>query len=477
MNKIKDLIVSYDFSIKKCLKIINKNARGVCFVLKSNKLVGIATDGDVRRAMIKGAKFNQSIEKIMNKNFKALNVHTNEKIIQSNFSDSIKIIPLIDKLGNLVDFADIYSNHRVPLYQPQLGDRELKYLQDCIKTNWISSQGKYVKKFELQFEQIYKNRHSVAVSSGTTALHLALLTIGIKKNDEVIIPNLTFAATANSVIYCGARPVLCDVDKETWVIKTENIESLITSKTKAIIPVHLYGYPCNMKKISKIAKKHKLYLIEDCAEALGSKINNKLVGSFGDIATFSFYGNKTITTGEGGMLIFKNKKLSSKSKLLRDHGMDSLKKYWHNYVGYNYRLTNLQAAVGVAQMERYKEIIKIKIKIAKMYNTNLKNVKGIFQLPKDNKNIVNTFWLYTIILNKKYNRDQVIKKMLELGIDTRPVFYPLNLMPPYKKYSNKNLKNSELISKYGISLPSSLNLDIKDIIHITKTFEKVISTL
>ena len=307
------------------------------------------------------------------------------------------------------------------------------------------------------------------------ALHLALVALGIKEGDEVIIPDSTFAATINAVLYCNATPVICEINNETWCIDENEIKSLITSKTKAIIPVHLYGLPANMKEIMKIANNSNLFVLEDCAEAIGSKIDDKRVGTFGDCSTFSFYGNKTITTGEGGMVLFKNKKHFELGKLLRDHGMSNNKRYWHEIVGFNYRMTNLQAAVGVAQMERFEEIINKKREIFNFYNINLLNLKGISKMPFNSNNLYNSSWLYTLILDSSINRDKLIHKLNQLGIELRPSFCSLSEMPPYKNFRKSlNLKNSYLLSKNGVSLPSSIMLNKIQLKFIVKSFADVL---
>ena len=374
-----------------------------------------------------------------------------------------------------MDFADRDHLRSIPILSPSLNGNELNYLNDCITTNWISSKGKYVSKFENIFEVLHPNYYALAVSNGTTALHLALVALGIKEGDEVIIPDSTFAATINAVLYCNATPVICEINNETWCIDENEIKSLITSKTKAIIPVHLYGLPANMKEIMKIANNSNLFVLEDCAEAIGSKIDDKRVGTFGDCSTFSFYGNKTITTGEGGMVLFKNKKHFELGKLLRDHGMSNNKRYWHEIVGFNYRMTNLQAAVGVAQMERFEEIINKKREIFNFYNINLLNLKGISKMPFNSNNLYNSSWLYTLILDSSINRDKLIHKLNQLGIELRPSFCSLSEMPPYKNFRKSlNLKNSYLLSKNGVSLPSSIMLNKIQLKFIVKSFADVL---
>lgn len=364
----------------------------------------------------------------------------------------------------------------ITMAEPSLEGNEIKYVTDCIKTNWISSKGKYVEKFEKDFSRYCGMKYGVAVSNGTTALHLALVALSIKEGDEVIIPDLTFAATANAVLYCGAKPVLVDVDEKTWCLNANKLEKLITKKTRAIIPVHLYGVPCNMDALRMIAKKNNLFIIEDCAEAHGVEFKGKKVGSFGDISCFSFYGNKIITTGEGGMCLTNNPLLAEKMRVLRDHGMNKEKRYWHDEVGYNYRLTNIQAAIGVAQLERVDEIIKKRIKINQMYTRLLsQNKKVILPFGSDNESAF--YWMYSMVLKReaKISRDDLIKLLSEQGIESRPFFFPLHRMPPYfVKDGDDTYPTASKLSDQGISLPSYTNLDETKIKRICETINQLL---
>lgn len=361
----------------------------------------------------------------------------------------------------------------IPVASPQLNGNEKKYINECIDTNWISSKGEFVDRFEDEFSNYCNVEHGVSTSNGTVAIHLALKALNIGKGDEVIVPNLTFAATANAVIYTGATPVLVDVNEESWTIDPKAIEENISSNTKAIIPVHLYGQPADMDKILDIANENELYVIEDSAEAHGARYKVKKVGSFGDIACFSFYGNKIITTGEGGMCLTDDKNLKDKMEMLRDHGMDRDKRYWHNEVGFNYRMTNLQAAVGVGQLEKVDEIIQKRNWIKNTYDKYLKDIPGI-TLQKKLSNRDNVCWMYSILINKKFNvtRDELSGILKNNNIGSRPFFYPLDEMDIYKEYRNGNkLNNSKLISRQGLNLPTSLNLSEDDIKRITKVIK------
>tara|TARA_Y100000389_G_scaffold167531_1_gene172786 strand:- start:33474 stop:34910 length:1437 start_codon:yes stop_codon:yes gene_type:complete len=464
---LKNFICEYNQPISTVLKVINKNSKGICFVLRESKLVGVISDGDIRRGFLKGFNAESLADEVMNKNFFALNINSNEEKIRKSFSSKIRFLPLVDDNGNLKDLADSKKSHLIPLMEPSLQGNELDYVTDCIKTNWISSQGAYVQLFEKKFEDMYPGMRALAVSNGTVALHLALYAYGIGHDDEVIIPNITFVSTASSVLHCNAQPVFCEIDESSWCIDVKQVEKLITKKTKAIMPVHLYGNACNMDVLSDLADEYKLLLIEDCAEAIGTKWKKKLVGSFGDASTFSFFGNKTITTGEGGMVLFQNAKIAEKAKILRDHGMNPNKRYWHDVIGFNYRLTNLQSAIGVAQMERLSEILDKKKKIAQSYSNKLNKISSLVTLPEQNSNIFHSNWLYAVILKGNINRDHIIKELLNFGIDTRPIFYPLNLMPPFKSFrQSKKLDISLQISQQGLCLPSSISLKETEIDYI-----------
>tara|TARA_Y100000310_G_scaffold283462_2_gene305442 strand:- start:822 stop:1922 length:1101 start_codon:yes stop_codon:yes gene_type:complete len=351
----------------------------------------------------------------------------------------------------------------IPVYEPTMYGNELKYATDAIKSTWISSLGKYISLFESGFAKFVGCKTGVAVCNGTAALHIALVGLNIGKGDEVIIPDLTFVATANAVKYTGAEPVFVDVDKETWQIDPKAIEKAITKKTKAIMVVHLYGHPCDMDPIMALAHKHNLKVIEDAAEAHGAEYKGQKVGSIGDVGCFSLYGNKIITTGEGGMIVCNDPKLAERMRFLKDHAMDHDKRYYHPEIGFNYRLTNVQAAIGLGQLEHIEEAIENKRRIAKLYNDQLGDVKGI-SLPPEGEGIKNVYWMYCILIGKEFgiSRDELMEKLQEAGIGTRPFFIPMHQLPPYKD-DGKKFPNSKLLGDEGINLPSSAHLSDSDV--------------
>jgi len=364
--------------------------------------------------------------------------------------------------------------YQIPLYKPYINYSESRNVGQCLKTKWISSKGEFVQKFENKFKRLFNYKHAISVSNGTAALHLAVMALGIKKGDEVIVPSLTYVATANVVSYAGAKVVFADVNLNDWQISIDSIKKNITKKTRAIILVHLYGQPCNLDPIIKLAKKNKIKIIEDCAEALGSKYNNNFVGSLGDISAFSFYGNKTITTGEGGMVVCKDKKIYKIILKLKSQGLnlESKKYYDHDVVGYNYRMTNICAAIGLAQLSKLNLIIKKKIDIFTKYKKILS--KHFIRLHDQNKNTRHTFWLVNILCKNLNQKKKLINYLKKKSIETRPIFGPMHKLKMYR--TKKNFKNSEFISNTGISLPSYPSLksnEIKYICHqIIKFFKK-----
>ena len=279
----------------------------------------------------------------------------------------------------------------IPVSEPDIGEKEIEYVDDAVRSGWVSSHGEYISKFEKRFKSYIGTEYGLTTSNGTTALHLALSAIGIKEGDEVIVPDLTFISPVNAVLYNRAVPVLCDIDRDSWCIDTEKLERLITKKTKAIIVVHLYGNSADMDRIMEIKEKYNLYVIEDTAESLGTEYKKQKLGSFGDVGCFSFYGNKTMTTGEGGFCTTNNDEIYQMMAILRDHGMTPENRYWHEYIGYNYRMTNLQAALGVAQLERLDYFINRKGEIAAKYKKYLENY--VTPHPTGD-NYKGTYWLY-----------------------------------------------------------------------------------
>jgi perosamine synthetase len=363
-------------------------------------------------------------------------------------------------------------NKDYSIARPMLTGNEKKYILDAIESGWISSIGSYIEEFERAFAAYHGVKHAIATHNGTIALHLALTAIGIGEQDEVIVPDLTFIATANSVKYCGATPVLTDICQNDWNISVADIRRKITPKTRAIVPVHLYGNPVILNEILSIAETNGLTVIEDCAEALGATYNQKKVGTFGRISCFSFFGNKIITTGEGGMCITDDEQLAERMRILRDHGMNRTKKYWYDHVGFNYRMTNMQAAIGCAQLEQIDDFLAKRDHIYEQYTGFLKDIPGIVLQEGHGQRTVN--WMFTVRMKgfSEQQRDRV-RELLKLShIDTRPAFYPIHQMPCYadQKFPDGIFPNSTVVAREGISLPTHPGLTDEDIAYIAGNF-------
>ena len=455
-------------SLIEVIKIINDNALGIAFVVDENqKLCGTVTDGDIRRALLKDIGLQEKIESIINKEFVFGRIDQSYESLIKKSSGKIKIIPLVNEHFNVVDFFKYKHEVYFPVAIPNLSGNEFKYLTDAFLSTWISSSGEYIARFEQAFSSYSDCQHGITTSNGTAALHLALLALGIGEGDEVIVPDLTFAATINTVLHANATPVIVDIEHDSWCIDPNAIKKAITPKTKAIIPVHLYGQVCAMGEIMAIAKHYNLYIIEDCAEAHGAMYKGQKVGSFGDIGCFSFFGNKVITTGEGGMCTTNNGELAETIRVLRDHGMSKTKRYWHDRVGYNYRMTNLQAAIGLAQVERIEEIHDNR----KTYENSYREVldQSVFEFQQDFSDRSRITWLVSVLLNEKNDRDAYATKLKEYGIDARPFFYPLSDMAIYKNYCKNETPVTHKISKIGLNLPTYESLkSVEEIIAILK---------
>ena len=367
----------------------------------------------------------------------------------------------------------------IPVNRPLFSNLEKKNLLSCIKTGWISSSGKFIEQFENSFKKIVLRKYAVAVTSGTAALDIAIKTLKLKPGDEIIVPNFTIISCVNEIIREGVKPVFVDADPITFNINADIIERKITPKTRAILIVHIYGLPVDLKKILKIKKKYNLKLIEDCAEQLGQTFDNKPIGSFGDISTFSFFANKHITTGEGGMLVTNSKSLYKNFLEFRNICF-SLKKprFVHEDIGWNYRLTNLQAAIGCAQLKKLSKFIKKKRTIGKLYTENLKKI-DLLQLPTERiKNSKNIYWVYSLLIkNKDITALNLSKKLKKYKIETRPFFCPMHMQPIIKKLKlvNKNEKFpvSEHIYKYGLYLPSGIGNTISEIKQVIKIIKRI----
>jgi perosamine synthetase len=365
----------------------------------------------------------------------------------------------------------------IHIASPDLSGNEKAYVNECLDSTWISSAGRFIGDFERAFADLCGAKHAIATNNGTTALHLVLAALGIKPGDEVIVPALTYIATANAVRYCGAEPVFVDVEPDTMNMDPRLFEAAITERTRAVIPVDLYGHPADMVAITRIAERHGLAVVEDSAEAHGAEIDGARVGSFGLATAFSFFGNKIMTTGEGGAVTTDDDDLAARLRLLRGQGMDLQRRYWFPEVGFNYRMTNIAAAIGLAQLERFEDSLVRRDAIGARYAEALAGVANL-SLPTSRPEARRVNWLYTVTVDgvTLEQRDQLIADLAEDGIETRPVFHPLHHMPPYAQ-PGASFPVAERLGATGISLPTHLGLTDADIDAICAALTKRLAAL
>ncbi len=358
----------------------------------------------------------------------------------------------------------------IPVYQPDLSGNEKAYVLDCLETSWISSLGNYIDRFEAEFARATGMPHAVSVSNGTVALHLAFHCLDIGPGDEVIVPTFTYIASVNTIAQTGAKPVFVECRPSDWLIDPVDVARKVTSRTKAIVPVHLYGAVAAMPEIMEIARTKGIKVVEDCAEALGSSLNGEHVGTFGDVSTFSFFGNKTVTTGEGGMVATTDEVVAARMRKVKGQGQSLTKRYWHDELGFNYRMTNICAAIGLAQMERLQKILTRKRAIADFYRHELGDTGVVLQ--EIAPGAISSDWLFSLLVPRGVDRYVVMERMRASGVDTRPVFYCAHHMPMYKEDTRFSV--SEDISSRGISLPSFPSLTGAQLGQVTEALKDAI---
>ncbi len=362
------------------------------------------------------------------------------------------------------------SSKIIPVCEPTLGGNEAKYVLDCLESNWISSAGKYIPIFEQKFAEACDCKYGVACANGTVALHLALAALGLGPGDEVILPTFTMIATINTVAYTGATPVLVDSEPDTWNMDVDQLAAKITPKTRAIMPVHTYGHPVDMDPLMEIADKHGIFVLEDAAEAHGAEYKGKRAGGLGHAGAFSFYANKIITTGEGGMITTNDKTLADLTQNLRDHAFSTERHFWHKFIGFNYRMTNLQAAVGLAQTERLGEFVKKRRENAALYTELLQQIPGIVT-PPEAAWAKNVFWMYSVLVEDEFgmNRDRLRAFLARRGIETRTFFIPMHLQPIYfNDFKGQRYPVAEMLCQRGFYFPSASSLTTAQIQYITE---------
>ncbi len=363
-------------------------------------------------------------------------------------------------------------NKAIPVNTPLLSGNELKYLTECIETGWISSEGPFIRRFEESFATYTDRKFGVAVSNGSAALDIAVAALGLGPGDEVIMPAFTIISPAQSLVTAGALPVLVDCEPESWNMDVTQIEAKITEHTKAILLVHIYGLPVDLDPVLDLCKKYNLLLIEDAAEMHGQSYKGRKCGSFGDISIFSFYPNKLITSGEGGMIVCNDPELAEKCQKLRNLAFEPKgRRFVHYEIGWNYRMTNLQAAVGLAQLEKANEHLARKIAIGQQYNALLKELKG-FQLPLEKTAFAeNIYWVYGLVAETEKLQEETVRRLAEKQIGTRPFFWCMHEQPVFREmglFHGESYPHAEKIARNGFYLPSGLGLQDKEIEYVAQ---------
>ena len=460
---------------------LNKSKLKIVFVCQDGKVIGTISDGDLRRAFLSEHTLESPTEKIVNRDFISADLSIEATALQDLFTEGIDVVPVLDATGALVRI--VRRNARpnpIPVASPDLTSYEHELVLEALNSGWVSSIGRFVTDFEEEFADYVGVPAAVSVSSGTSALALAMWTLGLGPGDDVIVPDLTFGATANAVLQVGARPVLADIARPHWSLDKNTIEAVISPKTRAIVVVHLYGIPAPMEEIWAVARKHDLVVIEDCAEALGTRYKGVHVGSLSDAGTFSFFGNKTITTGEGGMVTFSSAHYLKPARTIRSHGMSNDRRYWHEIWGTNLRLTNLQAALGVAQLRRLPVMREKRKQIAQQYSSLFSPfLEGGLELPDISRHDDVCPWLYSVLLPIGCRPDAVAEVLLQTGIETRRIFYPLHQQPAFRKFRvpSEDYFVSQQVSGRGLSLPTSSVLTQDEVGVVVQTLATALETL
>jgi perosamine synthetase len=453
--------------IEKCLD----NGLGSCLIVEDDqRLVGRISLDDIRQALTDGTAI---VDPTLGWHLTSANAMASANRLRNDINHDDVLQAVVDPSGYLTGVLVDRSIQPVQVAMPHMTRHEFRSLLDAFISGWISSRGPYVQKFEEDFSRFVGVRHGVAVSNGTVALHLALVALGIGPGDEVIVPDLTFAATINAVLYCGATPVIVDVDRQTWCMALESVKRASTAQTKAIIPVHLYGRPAEIGPIADFAKSRGIAVVEDCAEAHGARYGGRVVGQFGDISCFSFYANKIVTTGEGGMCLTDSEDIAKSLRVLRDHGMSPDRSYWHERVGYNYRITNLQAAIGQSQLWRVKEVLQRNARIVALYRQALKGIPGVRFPPALPDKYEPVVWMACVQVPAD-KRLPLMRAAHQDKIETRPFFHPLSTLPPYEKYA-RACPNSIELAATGVNLPTSAAVDEQIVERVARVFHDVLT--
>jgi len=477
-SELSDYLLDSDSSVRDAMKRLDEGGRKILFVESAGEFRGSLTDSDIRRFLLAGGDIDLGALAATNENAKFLREGYSREELNALLLPTLEALPVVSSDRKVVEIITRSSSTIIPVCEPNLSTYERDAILSAFDSGWISSTGPFVAQFEEEFQEFLGFGNTVSTSNGTQALALALIALGIGPGDEVIIPNLTFGATANAVIQVGARPVLADVLPEDWNICPEDARRRISHRTKAVIPVHLYGFPAASQELQRLAQDYGLKIVEDAAEALGTYDSGEHVGRRSDAVCFSFFGNKLITTGEGGMVAFSDRAISERAKRIRAHGFSAKRRYWHEDWGTNVRLTNLQAALGSAQLRRVEVLLSRKVQNAATYNRAFVDLTGhTLEIQKTRPNGSSSYWLYTILLPEGIDVPSCALQLEELGIETRPVFPPLHTQPAFSKYASGHYPVSSAISKRGLSLPSSSTLSDSDVRRVAEAVVSVIATL
>jgi len=483
MNKRIDSFTIYkDATIREAMECINKAGWGISLVVDRNKkLLGVATDGDIRRALLQGKNLKTPVKSIMTTNpVTALEETSTVELLELMLRRDINQIPIVNSDNVLLDIVLLSELKSIPLSSPDITYKEITIINQVLSTPFLSI-GPKIQQFEEKIAQYIGVKYAIGVNSGTSGLHLCIRSFDIKDGDEVITTPFSFIASANCILFERAKPVFVDIDENTLCIDVSKIEEKITKKTKAILPVHIFGYPCQMDGIMKIARKYKLIVIEDACEAIGSEYKGRKIGSFGNVGIFAFYPNKQITTAEGGMIVTNDENIAKLCRSMRNQGRDENGSWLcHQRLGYNYRMSELSAALGVAQMDRIDEILKKRQKVAELYNERLKKIDEI-RIPYVGSDVKMSWFVYVIRLDEKRfsreQRDQIMQKLNEKGIACGNYFPPIHLEPFYVKmfgYKKREFPITKRISELTIALPFYNNLMEEEIEYICKYLEEII---
>lgn len=480
-KRIDSIILKENSTGREAMERINKTGLRIVLVADENKkLLGLVTDGDIRRALLSGKGEGALLKDIMiAKPITASESTPATELLERMLEKGIQEIPIVNSKGILIDIVLLSELKSIPLSSPDITHKEVEVINQVLATPFLSI-GPKVKEFERKIANYVGTKYAIAVNSGTSGLHLCIKSLGIKDDDEVITTPFSFIASANCILFERAKPVFVDIDEETLNIDVSKIEEKITPRTKAILPVHLFGCPCDMDRIMEIAKRYNLAVIEDACEAIGSEYKEKKVGSFSNMAVFSFYPNKPLTTSEGGAVVTDDEKIAKLCRSMRNQGREGNDdRLFHERLGYNYRMSELGAALGIAQMDRIDEILQRRQKIARLYNERLSKIEGI-KIPYSAPGTKISWFVYIIRLDKERSsreeRDKIMEKLRQKGVSCKNYFPPIHLEPFYVDmfgYKKGAYPVSERVSDLTIALPFYNNLRERQIDYICDTIKEL----